>query len=362
VTVTLSDSVVDSLTAQLLVAVPDVPVDFAEDLVNEAIWTVSTLLHDYYHGEQCVEDQYQVVSGCKEVCLTLGPVNEITAVNWYDPCTADLVEVPEGSWCLKPPRTLSADCFGSGSYIPTNTFLRMLAQGFCPPCDCGKTLLRVNYCVDSTLPPGANRAFLAYAVELGKQFLGQPCLLPQRIQTITRQGVTWTLLDPGTHIQLELTGVDAVDNWLIVARRAIGGQVIDPLCGQLVSRTVTSTEAPTLPAAVGEPAFVPLRIYQGDDFMLTVRVSQSGSPINITGFVFAAEIRDGYADDAPVTETFTITIDDAPGGILNISLTDLQTAAIDAGDYRWDLQMTDGSETTTLLAGPVTVIPQVTSP
>lgn len=53
-----------------------------------------------------------------------------------------------------------------------------------------------------------------FACEFLKNRLGQSCKLPSRVQNVTRQGVSFTLLDPHTFLSEGRTGLYTVDLWL----------------------------------------------------------------------------------------------------------------------------------------------------
>lgn len=66
-------------------------------------------------------------------------------------------------------------------------------------------------------PPAAGRALAAlFAVELGRSMSEDPdqeCGLPQRTQSVSRQGISIEMLDPMTFLERGKTGVYAVDVW-----------------------------------------------------------------------------------------------------------------------------------------------------
>lgn len=70
-----------------------------------------------------------------------------------------------------------------------------------------------------TLPPAMGRSA---AIKLANQFLlaysgSDACVLPERVQSITRQGVSMTILDPQTFLDKGLTGIYEVDLFISVA-------------------------------------------------------------------------------------------------------------------------------------------------
>ena len=65
------------------------------------------------------------------------------------------------------------------------------------------------------------------------------CKLPDRVQNISRQGVSWTILDQQDFLEKGLIGINSIDNWLNATRggrpNAVRPRVIDPLRGRFVS-------------------------------------------------------------------------------------------------------------------------------
>ena len=113
---------------------------------------------------------------------------------------------------------------------------------------------------------------------------------------------------------------------------------------------------------MGRPAAANLDLYQGDTFSAVVTiVGENGTPPpDITGWDVTAQIRSDIADRAGVAATFTATIS-APQQIL-LSLSAAETGGLSAGGYRWDLELDNGGVVTTVLAGAVRVLPEVSRP
>lgn len=67
-------------------------------------------------------------------------------------------------------------------------------------------------------PPEAGRmAVVELAIELGRATADdpdQPCRLPQRIQSVTRQGITYEAVDPLEYLDDGLTGLASIDMWI----------------------------------------------------------------------------------------------------------------------------------------------------
>lgn len=72
----------------------------------------------------------------------------------------------------------------------------------------------VTFVSGKTPPPGAIVAAQKLACEIAKAYDGQDCELPERITSITREGVTMALIDPQEFIAEGRTGIYTVDLWL----------------------------------------------------------------------------------------------------------------------------------------------------
>lgn len=101
-------------------------------------------------------------------------------------------------------------------------------------------------------------------------------------------------------------------------------------------------------------------IDQGADFSTTVTVSDSaGSALDLTNYTALAMIRKTYDSTSATTFTSAFATDRTTGQI-TISLTDVQTTALEQGRYVYDLLLTDGSgDKTRVLEGIATISPSV---
>lgn len=108
------------------------------------------------------------------------------------------------------------------------------------------------------------------------------------------------------------------------------------------------------------PANYPLTVRIGDTETITLTLQDSnGAAINVTGRTYAAQIRPS-ADSSTVLASFTCAISNAAGGVVTATLPASTTAALSTGVGVFDLQETNGSVVTTLLAGPVSIVQDVT--
>lgn len=103
------------------------------------------------------------------------------------------------------------------------------------------------------------------------------------------------------------------------------------------------------------------RVEQGTDWFLDLVISSGGSPVDITGFTFGAQIKKQY-EDLTALQVITVAITDAVNGKLKLSLTDAETSALPIGKGVWDLEQVDvASDKTRLLEGIVEITPEVTT-
>lgn len=89
----------------------------------------------------------------------------------------------------------------------------------------------VEYTFGEPPPEGGVQAVVALAIEFARSWSGGECQLPQRVTSISRQGVEITALDPQTFLQDGRVGLYAVDLWLAAVNphaRAQAGRVWSP--------------------------------------------------------------------------------------------------------------------------------------
>lgn len=91
----------------------------------------------------------------------------------------------------------------------------------------------ITYSWGHPVPNEGKLVAQAFAIELGKYFNGEPCALPDRVISLTRQGVSQTIADPSQLLSNMRTGLYAVDAWLMA---------VNPR-GQRRRATITSPES-----------------------------------------------------------------------------------------------------------------------
>ena len=103
-------------------------------------------------------------------------------------------------------------------------------------------------------------------------------------------------------------------------------------------------------------------IDQGSTYSKPITVYQDdGTTIqNLTGYTASSQLRKNYTSTAYTTILATI-LSPATNGVIVISLTAVQTAALKSGRYVYDVQITAADATVTRVReGVITIRPEVT--
>ena len=111
------------------------------------------------------------------------------------------------------------------------------------------------------------------------------------------------------------------------------------------------------------PATLNLNCYQGANFDYSLTWTLNGTAVNLTGYSARMQVRTTYDASTAVlslTAGTGITLGGTAGSIL-LEADAEQTAAIDDGQYVYDLELvTSGGYVTRLLEGNFVVDPEVT--
>lgn len=100
-------------------------------------------------------------------------------------------------------------------------------------------------------------------------------------------------------------------------------------------------------------------IDQGTTFSLSIVVNdQNGDPKDLSDYTAAAQMRRSYYTNTSINFTAEISLPEE--GEVTISLTAVQTSAIKAGRYVYDIEITGEGETLRVLEGIVVINPEVT--
>lgn len=109
-----------------------------------------------------------------------------------------------------------------------------------------------------------------------------------------------------------------------------------------------------------------ITIDQGADATIELHlVNTDGSKKNLTNHTVTAKMKKNYTSDSSDTTDFVSTISNSLDGIATISLTNIQTDALKAGRYVYDVELSfqDSDGDTIIervLEGKITITPSVT--
>jgi hypothetical protein len=203
-----------------------ISVDEAEGYVAEATYILDQLTFNRYHGIECRTDEYMTQAGMCVIELDGFPVDEIFSVHTTsagEPAeVTDFREIPGGRVRI----CCTSACDDTICHV------------------CNDPSVIIQYRTQSNLPPGAARVVRTLASEFYNSATGAPCALPERITTVNRQGMSWTVLDPLDFLDQGLTGLGSVDAWISAVNRKGPIGMIDPLFHPpLMLRTLTGCGA-----------------------------------------------------------------------------------------------------------------------
>ena len=100
---------------------------------------------------------------------------------------------------------------------------------------------------------------------------------------------------------------------------------------------------------------------QGSTFSRQITVQENSSALNLTGYTARMQMRSTH-DSSSIALTFTTTIaSPASNGIINLTATASNSAAVEEGMYVYDLEIeSSAGNVTRILEVQVTVTPEVT--
>jgi len=107
-----------------------------------------------------------------------------------------------------------------------------------------------------------------------------------------------------------------------------------------------------------------LIIDQGASFSSDITVKDAnGNAFNLTGYTAEAKMAKGYASTRTRTIITSTIASDPTTGVVALTLTPAQTAALDAERYVYDVEITQTSSgsVTRVIEGIITVRPNVTT-
>ena len=103
-----------------------------------------------------------------------------------------------------------------------------------------------------------------------------------------------------------------------------------------------------------------ITVYDGGEIVNGALVG--GTPRNFTGYTGRLQIRTVLSNDIIITLTNGAGITLSSLGVITLTMTAAQTAAIAAGDYKFDMQTTSGAGVIkTWIEGSFTIVTDVTA-
>jgi len=110
-------------------------------------------------------------------------------------------------------------------------------------------------------------------------------------------------------------------------------------------------------------AIANLTIDQGASFSSDVTLRDSSNALfDLTGYTASAKMAKGYSSTRTRVAMTTTIASDPATGVVTLSLTAVQTAALDApARYVYDLEVTTGASVTRVIEGIINVRPNVTT-
>jgi hypothetical protein len=107
-----------------------------------------------------------------------------------------------------------------------------------------------------------------------------------------------------------------------------------------------------------------IELKQGEDFyrLLTIK-DENGTPINLTGFSFASQIRSSYSDELFLSFSFNIKDQGTNPGEVEWRLSSALSSAKEVNTklrYVYDVEMNSGTIKTRIMEGVCLVTPEVT--
>ena len=108
------------------------------------------------------------------------------------------------------------------------------------------------------------------------------------------------------------------------------------------------------------PAKQNLSMTRGDTETVVVTMKDStGTAIDITGRTYRAQIRT-TKDSSTIDASFSCAVSNAASGEVTCTILPVTTATLTVGTHYWDFEETSGGVVSTILAGSVNVLADVT--
>lgn len=192
---------------------------FHEDRVRDAMEYASYVLWSLsgrkYNPVQCTIEQYDTTSSLAfgsqvyPMFINGTPYN----VSGCSDCPCNRCGVFHRTRLRGYPVHGIVDVWLNGRLLDRSEYVLLdyAVLGLLTPEACGARCLVVKYAFGTGIPPGGRMAAIKLAENLLRASAGEACDLPARVTSVSRQGVTFTLLDPQDFLDKGLTGIYEVD-------------------------------------------------------------------------------------------------------------------------------------------------------
>lgn len=219
----------------------------------------------------------------------------------------------------------------------------------------------VTYTYGKQPPPLILRAIEVLATEIQKSIDGDTsCALPKRVTSITRQGVSMTILDPQKFFDEGRTGIYEVDLAIVTynpTRAKARARVFSP------AHPPRRRAAPIdyAPSGQTNAQYDMKWVDAGSPFTRDIFYFQPDgvTPIDLTGFTAHMQIRRAASSSSPLIIDTNPPID-GPAGKITFDLTAEQTALLIEQQYVYAIEIFQGGDPPSrLVGGRVFVRPEV---
>jgi len=194
--------------------------EVAAQAILEATAAIKILTGQQFSGPQCWLEDYIVSNGQSRLRLKRDIDVLYYAKIIDEACAEDVpaeIETDLDGACVIGDRLIKFASPGA-----RHMFDPMYASdAVCAPA--GGTL-RVMYRTKNNVPLGADRVVARLSHEYVLACNGDArCRLPERLTSVTRQGVSWSVLGPDEFLKLGLIGIGQIDHWLNVVMTTARG-------------------------------------------------------------------------------------------------------------------------------------------
>lgn len=226
-------------------------------------------------------------------------------------------------------------------YRVENSGLLTLSQA-APGDVCG---LEVTYTYGTGIPGGGRLAAKLLAQEFVKSWSGDDeCRLPDRVTNVSRQGVSFTVLDKQDFLDDLRTGILEVDLFLRAVnpdRARKKARVFSPDLPKAHRTTANFPPARSIGWPAGFPRSYDLLVLEGADLYRGLRrYGPDGEAIDLTGWSFRAEARASEDDGSALVVDLTpfLSVSSTDTTLLDLSVPEVDAAPLwTAPAAAWDL-------------------------